>query len=423
MPVDPTPFYRDVPPPNIHDLLMTGSKGQILSNHVNFLTWLRNDPRWCGILKYDEFAGQINVVAPIPRQDGRKPNAFRPHMWSDADLNQTREFLQLECFPRAGKDGVQDAISQWAETELNYHPVRQYLDGLRWDGVTRIDNWLITYCGAGADCDEDQLNYIHTVGASWLNSGAARIFDPGCKVDHVMVLEGEQGIGKSSALESLAGDDWFSDSLPHDLAHKDAKDHVRGRWIIELPELSQFRRSEVETVKAFVSRRFERYRPAYGRNEIRYPRQCIFCGTTNDDKYLVDPTGNRRFWPVRCTTINLDGLIRDRDQLWAEAVNRYQAGEKWHLTDRNIITMASSEQAQRQSEDPWDATIQQHLEGNVETTVANILTNVLGKEIAGCNKADEMRVANTLKRLGWERIHTRKGKVWRKRSNGVGPKA
>jgi len=421
MTVDPTSFYRDAPPPNIQNLLMTGSKGQVLSNHVNYLTWLRNDLRWRGILEYDEFAGQINVVAPIPRQDGKKPNAFRPHMWGDADLNETREFFQLECFPRAGKDGIQDAISQWAEKELNYHPVRQYLEGLCWDGIARVDNWLITFCGAGGDCDERQVSYIHTVGARWLISGVARIFEPGCKVDHALVLEGDQGIGKSSALETLAGDDWFSDGLPHDLAHKDAKDHMRGRWIIELPELSQFRRSEVETVKAFVSRRFERFRPAYSRNEILYPRQCIFCGTTNDDKYLVDPTGNRRFWPVRCTAVDLEGLKRYRNQLWAEAVNRYQAGEEWHLIDPYIITIASSEQAQRQSEDPWDVAIEEHLGDTVETTVVAILTKVLGKEINSCNKADEMRVATILKRHGWERGHTRKGKVWRKRSNHVGP--
>jgi len=188
--------------------------------------------------------------------------------------------------------------------------------------------------------------------------------------------------------------------------------------------------AEIEAAKEYeaaeLARRYEERQRTIAEAKTgdahRYPRQCIFGGTTNDEKYLVDPTGNRRFWPIRCITIDLYGLKRDRDQLWAEAVKRYQAGEQWHLTDRDIITVASREQAQRQSEDPWDAKIQQHLESTAETTVANILTSVLEKDIASCNKADQMRVANALKRLGWDRVHTRKGKVWRKRSDGAVPK-
>ena len=191
------------------------------------------------------------------------------------------------------------------------------------------------------------------MGLRWMVSAVARVMAPGCQVDHLLVFEGpNQGEGKSTALRILAGDDHFSDSLPHDLSHKDAKDHTRGKWIIELPELTQFKRNEIETLKAFITRREEVFRPSYGRHEIRCPRQCVFAGTTNESEYLVDTTGNRRFWGVAIGDIDLDALRRDRDQLWAEAVHLYRSGERWHL-DRRMEQIAATEAGKRMSTDPW----------------------------------------------------------------------
>ena len=182
-----------------------------------------------------------------------------------------------------------------------------------------------------------------------------------------------------------------------------------------IPELSQFRRTEIETVKAFISRQFERFRPSYGRNDIVYPRQCVFAGSTNESQYLNDPTGNRRFWPVKCGVMNVAGLVGARDQLWAEATHRYQSGEEWHLTEADIIQTAAEAQKARMAEDPWDIAVEEHLRSVSETTVADCLELGLEKKIGDCSKADQMRVANILKRCGFEKHHTRGGKVWAKK--------
>ena len=160
-----------------------------------------------------------------------------------------------------------------------------------------------------------------------------------------------------------------------------------------MPELSQFRRTEIETVKAFISRQFERFRPSYGRNEITYPRQCVFAGSTNESQYLNDPTGNRRFWPVKCGAMNVAGIVEARDQLWAEAVHRYQSGEEWHLTEADVIQTATEAQKARMADDPWDLAVEERLQTVSETTVAACLEYALEKKIGDCSKADEMRVA------------------------------
>ena len=225
------------------------------------------------------------------------------------------------------------------------------MTALAWDGRLRLRRWLADYLGAH-DRGQPKDAYVCEVGFRWLVSAIARVMEPGSQADYALVLEGPQGAGKTTALRILASERYFSDSLPHDLSSKDARDHLRGKWIVELPELAQFRKSEIETVKSFLSRREERYRPAYGRHEVTFRRQCVFAGSTNESEFLVDTTGNRRFWPIACGTIELDALAADRDQLLAEAVHAYRVGERWH-PDCDLERLAAIETRQRMVTDPW----------------------------------------------------------------------
>ncbi len=271
------------------------------------------------LVQYDEFAQRIMLARPIPRPGLRQPKEFEPRPWVDSDDTALTEHLNARGFLRCGRTLVRDVVELEARSHP-YHPVRDYLDGLVWDGTERLSQFLIEYCEAQCDGDETKL-YVQQVTRCLFLSAVARIMQPGCKVDHMPILEGAQGTLKSSLLRTLAvRDEWFSDSLPHDLGSRDARQHLTGVWIVEMSEITQFRRSEVEAVKDFLSCQRDRYRPPYGRAEITVPRQAIFIGTTNSELYLHDPSGNRRFWPVRIANIQLDAIRPIVGQLWAEAV-------------------------------------------------------------------------------------------------------
>ena len=196
-----------------------------------------------------------------------------------------------------------------------------YLDSLKWDGRPRLDKMLHAYFGA------KDTEYSSRVGAMFLIAMVARIRRPGCKADYAH-LRGAAGQGEIQALRHIGDGRWFSDRLP-DLHSKDASVHLRGKWLVEVAELDKMNRAETNTLKAFITTQVEDYRPPYGRYGVKEPRQCLFVGTTNDSEYLRDETGARRFWPVLCGVLDPDGLARDRDMLFAEAVERFNKGEKW----------------------------------------------------------------------------------------------
>ena len=396
--------------------------GQPERNEANVITALSCDEAFAGAIVFDAFRQEIVVTRALP-WDASGESAPRP--WTDSDDVRAAEWLQrreLNVTPMTVSRSV-GAVAR----EITVHPVRDHLGALAWDGVPRIETWACRYLGA------EDTAFNRSVGALWLISAVARIFRPGVKADHMLVLEGPQGARKSTALKILAGEDWFTDELP-DLGSKDAAMHMQGVWIIEIAELDAIGKAEVSRIKAFLTRTTDRFRPPYGRYTIEVPRQCVFAGTVNPDTYLRDETGNRRFWPVRCGTIDIDALARDRDQLWAEAVARFRAGVIWWLDTPELIAAARAEQEQRYQADAWDALIARWLTHErrrvpdepgafgawrdhevprpaplKDISVGEVLEQAVGVEPGRWGRAEQMRVTAYLKAHGWERYQGRVG--------------
>ncbi len=305
--------------------------------------------------------------------------------------------------PKIGREQAHQAVDQRAQERI-FHPVRDYLKGLPWDDVKRLDHWLANYLGA------DPSPYVSGIGRMFLVSMVARIFSPGCKADYMLVLEGEQGAGKSRACRVLAGD-WFSDSLP-DIHHKDAKEHLRGKWLIEVAELAATSKAESEALKAYISRPVERFRASYGRKEVTEPRQCIFVGTTNKSIYLKDETGARRFWPVKVGKIDIEALERDRDHLYAEAVAAFRASAKWWPDAEFERKHIKPEQAKRFEADPWEEAISKFITGRERATVAEIAKGALGLEVGKVGTAEQRRISGVLVDQRWKSDRDWRGRFY-----------
>jgi putative DNA primase/helicase len=378
----------------------------------NLRVLLEQHPDWAGAFAFDERAQRILVVRATPLDDdvgGDTPSYPR----SIENVDATRLAMWGDAVTLPGiEPGINAPPEKWLAAvhvdarRFSFDPVRRYLEALKWDRVPRLDSWIANYLHPKCD-DEKTEKYIRAVGSAWMISAVARTFKPGCKADCALVIEGRQGIFKSTAIKILAGEEWFSDDMPP-LESKDAKQHVHGPWIIELAELDSLKRSEIATVKSFLTRMTDKFRPPYGHVEEAHPRRCIFAGTTNDDAYLLDSTGNRRFWPVKATRIDTNGLRAARDQLWAEAVVRFRAGAPWYLT-ADLEKTAVAEQAARLKDDSWDAKVTEYVRGRDYVTVADVLEMALDVPTAKQDQPAQNRVAASLKRIRWWRKQRREG--------------
>ncbi len=390
--------------------LLRSSSGAVKPVIANGITALAESPEWAGLLAFNDFAVRVQTkrITPWGKPAGQQ--------WSDNDDRRTAEWLQHEgIFVSTNVAG--EAVLTVAMAE-RFHPVRQYLASLVWDGTRRLDRWCQTYLGA-------EREIANKFGRLWAISAVARIMRPGAKADCCLVLEGNQGIGKSTALRTLAGE-WFTDQLA-EVGSKDSAMQCHGVWIVELAELDSINRSESSRIKGFMSATFDRIRLPYGKNVIEWPRDCVFAGSVNHDAYLRDETGARRFWPVRCGRIDIESLKRDRDQLWAEAVAQFEAGAAWWLQDQESIDQAEAEQGERYQAGAWDACIAEWLDNPCQrtdaqghpvaplssdirsVTIPDILHHCIGKELKHWTRADEMTVAGVLKSLRWERFRKRDG--------------
>ncbi len=378
--------------------LLHMTKGKPKPVLINADIALRYSPEWHGVLAFDEFKQKIRVVSQPPI--GGK----WPRDWTDADDTNTAVWMQSNGI-YVGRDTVSSAIHSVSQ-ENQIHVVRQYLNSLKWDGNPRIGTWMQRYLKA------ENTKVIRMIGERWLISAIARIMNPGCQCDYMLVLEGVQGLKKSTALKVLAGSDWFCDHSP-DLHDKDSQMQLQGAWIIEWAELDSLRKSEVTAVKNFLSRRTEKFRPPYGRYVIEVPRQCVFAGTTNEAFWQKDETGGRRFWPAECGTIDLDSLSRDRDQIWAESMVRFTDGAIWWPETKEEHEMLTEEQNARMELDIWQSNIEKFLDGDElnpafsEVTVHQILSKCLGVPTSSQSHGDKIRVGKVMKAIGWKYVQER----------------
>jgi predicted P-loop ATPase len=353
------------------------------------------------VLAYDEFAARVVI------RGGRKHSPpwgweSPDTPWSDHHEAQTRIWFHGQRI-NAHIGDVGPAV-QTAARSNGFHPVHDYFEALVWDGVPRLDRWLIDYCGA------EDTPYHRAIAPCYLISGVARIYEPGCKADHMIVLEHDQGKLKSEFLRTLCpNSEWFTDTLSH-IKSKDAALETAGVFMVEIAEMEPLLRPSSSAAKAFVTRRFERVRPPWGTHPVRRGRQFIFAGTINPPTtgYFRDPTGSRRYWPVRCGhMLDVKGIEAARDRIWAEAVHRYKAKEKWWLSPE-LEHLAEEEQDLRYRPDVWHDPVCDWIGNRLEVAVAEVLEEALGFSPQSWTVGAERRVGAILTRLKFRKDRPRK---------------
>jgi putative DNA primase/helicase len=372
------------------DQLARTENGMLIAHMQNVELILGNDERWAGVIGFSAFSSKIVKLRAAPYGGGTGD-------WADIDDMLVMKWLAQHYNLRVKASSVIEAVSVVAHDHA-FHPVRNYLKGLEWDRVPRLDSWLTDVMGVAP------TDYSAKVGKRWLVSAVGRVMNPGCKADSVMILEGAQGAGKSTAM-SILGGEWFMDT-PFALGDKDGFQAIRGKWIVELGELDSFNKAESTKAKQFFSASTDTYRESYGRRTMDVPRQCVFVGTTNQDEYLKDATGNRRYWPVACTKVDLDQLREIRDQLWAEAMFCYQSGDIWWV-NREEAQLFAEAQEERFVVDEWEGPILDWLETTQigETaTGSEILAGPLKLDFGHWGKPEQMRVGAIMHRLGWRKV-------------------
>ena len=399
----PKPKLSVMPPPEQadwqKDLICFPNSFTPRGNTANALHALMRAPEWRDVLWYDSFRHRI-MLDREPPWEGSVGN----RRLTDEDAIETSIWMQHQGIEISGKTAWDALIVAAQKNSRN--PLQEDLESLEWDGVPRINTWLHDYFGV----DNTELN--RNIGRCWLISAIARAFQPGVQADHCIVFEGRQGLGKSTAIKRLTGEQYFAVHVAQSLVNKEAAILCEGVWIMEFSELSSIKGNRSEDVKSFLSRTHDRYRSIYGKQATDFPRQCVFAGTTNEDVYLDDSTGGRRYWPVYCRRVDLEDLSDVRDMLWAEALVAYRSGERWHLS-RQMEHQAQVVQRQRLIEEPWNATVLKHITGKTSVSANEILLDMSIK-ISDINSGHQRRVAKCLRLHGWVQRNTPGGECLRR---------
>lgn len=379
-----------------HDAQFRRTKS--LRNTVNF--FLMKGSPLLNILAFNQFSYQI-IFTRIPPWR----TEVKPYTWTDEEALCCKNWMANELVFEPNTNTLHEcavAVSQ----NKQFHPVRQYLEAQKWDGVKRLHIWLHKYMNAV------DTEYTRAVGVKMMVAAVKRVYEPGCKFDYIPVFEGKQGTGKSQAFRVLANP-WFSDQVL-DIHSKDTIHSMFGKWIIEISEMESHKRTDTQAMKAFLSRDTDTARLAYMRIAKDYPRQSIFIGTINpeDDEevgWLKDTTGNRRYWPVCVENIDLVALQQIRHQLWAEAAVLYREGVLVYFEDRHIERLAEEEQKKRLGRDPWTNRIALWLENDPiwgkrdMITTENVFVDCIGGKIMAMSRREQVRISSVMLELGWKK--------------------
>lgn len=414
-------------------LTRTGA-GRVESTAHNLMLILEMDKHLAGLFRLDTFANRVTLTRDAPWPGGTKDE------FADADGTELCAWLgdpeRYSMSPR--QDAVMSSVEAVARRRA-FHPVREYLETLRWDGTPRVIDMLANLFGVDASAYASRVSECMMVSAVarvlWVDRQVAH---NGAKVDFMVVFEGNQGRGKGTGISTLCGPQWFAE-MQESPQSKDFYQTLLGRWFVEMSEMESFSKADVKKVKQAISTRFDTYRPSYGRIARSFRRECVFSGTTNEDKYLRDPTGARRFLPVTVSRpVNIAGIAAQRDQLWAEAVRMFHDKHQWWV----MPPEAADEQEKRYQIDSWEEVIQPWLNRPADNeryphrllpgdrvewvTVTEVLSYALRLEVAKHNKQDQMRVAAIMHRIGWENIRStiageRQWRWMRKQGGGDDP--
>lgn len=363
-------------------------QGNPICNADNVMRILEGFHQFKGSIWYDEFYNKIFTTW----------GSQGPRTWRDVDDINLMLVIQREFgMARISREAVSMAVVSYAHRNTRNEP-QDWIQSLKWDGIARLDMFFTDAYGA------EENAYSRAVSKNFWISMVARVMRPGCQVDNMVILEGKQGIRKSSSLRVIGGR-WYSEAN-HSIGSDDFLTALHGNIIMEIGELNSFSKAESTRIKQVITNPVDEFRPKYGRHAQKFPRRCILVGTTNEDTYLKDPTGARRFWPIKTNRVDVEYITEQREQFFAEALHRLNAGESWWEVP---LEETEQEQEQRQQTDVWESVIYDFLlkHGSDEIAVRDLIVDALKIEIGRADRAIEMRCANVLKRLGWSKLGQR----------------
>jgi len=370
--------------------------GEPHANIANASQVLKNHPDLAGKIWFDSFRQRIYHTLKGAEREWSDQDDLALTIWMQQQVGLSKMPVQTVA---------QSVIAHAASRSRN--SVQDYLNALEWDQTPRLDDWLSDYLGV------DKTPYSMAIARNWLISMVARAYIPGCKVDHMPVLEGSMGKGKTSFLELLGGQ-WYS-AATESFGSREFLQQIIGCWLMEMPDLANFNRREHGHIIATITIRTDRFRPPYGRHVIDHQRTCVFAATSENDDYLSDSRGIRRFWPLRTRSLDLDAFARTRDQLFAEAVSEFRNAATWHsVPEADTI----KEQTDRRDEDPWRERVLSYIERLQETTAAEVLMYAIELNLKDATQVEKRRVTAILRDAGWINVVAKRNgvslRIWEK---------